>query len=171
MGGLHLITSAPSHITRWRNCVLPRGALVSWIFSKGERPEIGVILVFIAGLIQLLACVGWIIWAAVAESGVPWYVSLAVATVLILGVVTCDFARRQLETRAALAAELQRLRSQDPLERRLETVKERLRSIETLREWGFVTETEYKEKRRSLLDLEQPGSRKVVNARKGRPSQ
>jgi hypothetical protein len=119
-------------------------------------------------LVQAIAGVGWTVWLVFSEEGWRQYVGLIPAAVLVVGAVVPVLALRLRAEKLEVAAELQRLKTLDRLEEKLQTTKERLEHFEMLREWGLITEQEFQEKRRSLLDLEGPTPAQHDSGRSGR---
>jgi hypothetical protein len=167
MGGLHLITSVPSYVARWKTRTVQDGASPSWVFRTRGVLRVSRVFVSIVGILQLIAGIAWILWVFLSEGDLPWYVGLIPAVILFLGALACELALRQMDNDRELGAELERLRSENPLDKRLKTVKERLEFFEGLKEWGILSEEELLENRRALLDLEETRPARPGKTRSG----
>ncbi|MCE5252731.1 MAG: hypothetical protein LLG45_00740 [Actinomycetia bacterium] len=110
----------------------------------------------VMGVSELAAGVAWGAWVAFSQDGLLRYLGLVPAVVLLAGAVQTLLAMRLVTDSAKLAAELQRVKTTKRLDTEAEAIKERLAHFETLKQWGIISEQEFVEKRRTLLDLPEP---------------
>lgn len=114
----------------------------------------------LVAILQGVVALVWTVVLLLLADGLWRYVGLIPAVVLCASVACTLLSTRLIDEGADLAAELQRIKTMTRLDVDVMTLKDRLAHFETLRQWGIITEEELKEKRRALLDLEQPAPAK-----------